>query len=50
VFVALCSGVFFLNQDFSPRQLFGAVLILSGVIVLLRVEAKQNNADILLPT
>jgi len=26
------------------------VLILSGVIVLLRVEAKQNNADILLPT
>jgi drug/metabolite transporter (DMT)-like permease len=50
VFVALCSGAFFLNQDFSPRQLFGAVLILSGVIVLLRVEAKQNNADILLPT
>jgi drug/metabolite transporter (DMT)-like permease len=42
--------VFFLNQSFSIRQLFGAVLILSGVIVLLRVEAKQNNADILLPT
>ena len=50
VFVALCSGAFFLNQDFSPRQLFGAVLILSGVIVLLRVEVKQNNPDILLPT
>ena len=50
VLVAICSGVFFLNQDFSPRQLLGAVLILSGVIVLLRVEAKQNNADILLPT
>jgi len=48
--VAICSGVFFLNQSFSIRQLFGAVLILSGVIVLLRVEAKQNNADILLPT
>jgi drug/metabolite transporter (DMT)-like permease len=50
VLVAICSGVFFLNQSFSIRQLFGAVLILSGVIVLLRVEAKQNNADILLPT
>ena len=50
VLVAICSGVFFLNQSFSVRQLFGAVLILSGVIVLLRVEAKQNNADILLPT
>ena len=48
--VAICSGVFFLDQSFSVRQLFGAVLILSGVIVLLRVEAKQNNADILLPT
>jgi hypothetical protein len=47
VLVAICSGVFFLNQSFSIRQLFGAVLILSGVIVLLRVEAKQNNADIL---
>jgi drug/metabolite transporter (DMT)-like permease len=50
VLVAICSGVFFLNQSFSIRQLFGAVLILSGVIVLLRVEANQNNADILLPT
>ena len=50
VLVAICSGVFFLDQSFSIRQLFGAVLILSGVIVLLRVEAKQNNADILLPT
>jgi len=50
VLVAICSGVFFLNQSFSIRQLFGAVLILSGVIVLLRVEAKQNNPDILLPT
>ncbi|MEY4025152.1 MAG: hypothetical protein RL438_665 [Actinomycetota bacterium] len=50
VLVAICSGVFFLNQSFGIRQLFGAVLILSGVIVLLRVEAKQNNADILLPT
>jgi drug/metabolite transporter (DMT)-like permease len=50
VLVAICSGVFFLNQSFSIRQLFGAVLILSGVIVLLRVDAKQNNADILLPT
>jgi drug/metabolite transporter (DMT)-like permease len=50
VLVAICSGVFFLNQSFSIRQLFGAVLILSGVIVLLRVEAKQNNADILIPT
>ena len=50
VLVAICSGVFFLNQSFSIRQLFGAVLILSGVIVLRRVEAKQNNADILLPT
>ena len=50
VLVAICSGVFFLNQSFSIRQLIGAVLILSGVIVLLRVEAKQNNADILLPT
>ena len=50
VLVAICSGVFFLNQSFSIRQLFGAVLILSGVIVLLRVGAKQNNADILLPT
>jgi drug/metabolite transporter (DMT)-like permease len=50
VLVAICSGVFFLNQSFSVRQLLGAVLILSGVIVLLRVEAKQNNADILLPT
>ena len=50
VLVAICSGVFFLDQSFSVRQLFGAVLILSGVIVLLRVEAKQNNPDILLPT
>ena len=50
VLVAICSGVFFLNQSFSIRQLFGAVLILSGVIVLLRVEAKQNNPDIMLPT
>lgn len=50
VLVAICSGVFFLDQTFSIRQLFGAVLILSGVIVLLRVEAKQNNPDILLPT
>ncbi len=50
VLVAICSGVFFLGQSFSVRQLFGAVLILSGVIVLLRVEAKQNNPDILLPT
>jgi drug/metabolite transporter (DMT)-like permease len=50
VLVAICSGVFFLNQSFSIRQLFGAVLILSGVIVLLRGVAKQNNADILLPT
>jgi drug/metabolite transporter (DMT)-like permease len=50
VLVAICSGVYFLDQSFSIRQLFGAVLILSGVIVLLRVEAKQNNADILLPT
>jgi len=50
VLVAICSGVFFLDQSFSVRQLFGAVLILSVVIVLLRVEAKQNNPDILLPT
>ena len=43
VLVAGLTGMIFLNQDFTLRQVFGGVLILGGVLLLTRAEIKRGE-------
>lgn len=43
VLVAGLTGMIFLNQDFTLRQLLGGVLILGGVLLLTRAEIKRGE-------
>jgi drug/metabolite transporter (DMT)-like permease len=41
--VAGLTGMIFLNQDFTLRQVLGGVLILGGVLLLTRAEIKRGE-------
>ena len=43
VLVAGLTGMFFLNQQFTLRQVLGGALILGGVLLLTRAEIKQGE-------
>jgi drug/metabolite transporter (DMT)-like permease len=43
VLVAGLTGMIFLNQDFTLRQVLGGVLILGGVLLLTRAEIKRGE-------
>ena len=43
VLVAGLTGLFFLNQQFTLRQVLGGALILGGVLLLTRAEIKQGE-------
>jgi drug/metabolite transporter (DMT)-like permease len=43
VLVAGLTGMIFLNQDFTLRQVLGGVLILGGVLLLTRAEIKRGD-------
>lgn len=46
VIVSVGTGVLFLTQSLSSRQIFGAFLILGGVVVLAQREAKLGRANV----
>jgi drug/metabolite transporter (DMT)-like permease len=43
VLVAGLTGMFFLNQQFTLRQVLGGALILGGVLLLTRAEIKRGE-------